>query len=181
MDYREHLCNPLSKLFVDQLVLEVYTNPSDFERVYKLIFDQDEKVAWRAAWACQKISEKHPKWFLDKQFYELAALTISSSHGGIKRGCLSVLKNISLPNEIPVDFINSCFEWMVSAKSPIAVQALSMKILYRICKVEPDFCPELIAYLENVDFEDFSPGFRSTRNNILKALTNKEFKSYKCN
>ncbi len=172
MDYGEHLYNPLSKLFVDQLALEVYANPDDFETVYKLIFDSEIKVAWRAAWACQKISEKYPTWFSEKHFSELAALTISSSHGGLQRGCLSVLNNISLPGEIPVDLINSCFEWMVSAKSPIAVQALSMKMLYRICKVEPDFRPELIAYLENVNYEDYSPGFKSTRNNILKALNN---------
>ena len=172
MDYREHLYRPLSKLFVDKLALEVYANPDDFETVYKLIFDAEIKVAWRAAWACQKISEKHPGWFSEKHFNDLASLSISTSHGGLQRGCLSVLNNISLPNEIPVDFINSCFEWMVSAKSPIAVQALSMKMLYRICKVEPDFRPELIAYLENINFEDYSPGFKSTRKNALKVLKN---------
>ena len=173
MDYREHLRKPLSKLFVDQLALEVYTNPSDFEIVYKLIFDQDEKVAWRSAWACQKISEKYPTWFSDKQFYELAALAISTNQGGLQRGCLSVLNNISLPNEIPVDFINSCFEWMVSPKSPIAVQALSMKLLHKICLQEPGFTVELIAYLENIDPNDYSAGFKSTRKNVLKALINK--------
>jgi hypothetical protein len=59
---------------------------------------------------------------------------------------------------------------MVSPKSPIAVQALSMKMLYSICEKEPDLKPELIAYLENIDFECYSPGFNSTRRNIIKKL-----------
>lgn len=170
MNYREHLFRPLSKHFVDILVQEVFENPSDFDIIYNLIFDAEVKVAWRAAWACQKISEKQPKWFTDKHFDELAKLTISTTHGGLQRGCLSTLNNLDLPEQIPVDFLNACFEWMVSPKSPIAVQALSMKMLYSICEKEPDLKPELIAYLENIDFECYSPGFNSTRRNIIKKL-----------
>jgi len=172
MDYREHLYRPLSHHFVDNLVLEVFENPSDFNIVYQLIFDANEKVAWRAAWACQKISEKHSEWFSEKQFDELVALAISTTQGGLKRGCLSILNNLPLPSPISVEFINACFDWMISAKSPIAVQALSMKLLLRICKSEPDFKPELIATLENLNFENYSAGFKSTRKNVIKALRN---------
>lgn len=172
MNYREHLANPLSKHFVDHLVENIFTNPADFTIVYKLIFDSEIKVAWRAAWACQKISEKRPEWFSENQFNELANLAISSSHGGLQRGCVSILYNLKLPNPISVELINACFEWMVSPRFPIAVQAYSMKMLYRICQVEPDFKPELKAYLENVSPADYSAGFNSTRKNILKLLNN---------
>jgi len=173
MDYRTHLLRPLSRHFVDQLVQEIFVNPSDAVLIYQLIFDPDVRVAWRAAWACQKISDKHPEWYNDHQFLEIASLTISSSHGGLQRGCLSVLNNLPIPNPIPVEFINACFEWMISPKSPIAVQALSMKMLYKICVLEPDFKTELVAYLENIDPNDYSAGFKSTRKNVLKALVNK--------
>ena len=173
MDYRTHLLRPLSRHFVDILVQEIFVNPSDAVLIYRLIFDADVTVAWRAAWAYQKISEKHPDWFNATQFMEIASLTITSAHGGLQRGCLSVLNNLPVPESISVDFINACFDWMVSPKSPIAVQALSMKMLYRICLIEPGFTPELIAYLENVDISDYSPGFKSTRKKVLNALTKK--------
>lgn len=173
MDYREHLIRPLSKLFVDQLVQEIFDYPSDMQIVYKLIFDSDEKVAWRAAWACQKISDKHPEWFTDLYFFELASLAISTAHGGLLRGCLSILNNLPIPEPIPVDFINACFDWMISPKSPIAVQSYSMKMLFRICIIEPDFKQELIAYLENLDAGSYSAGFNSARKNVLNALSNK--------
>jgi len=173
MDYREHLFRPLSLHFVDHLAQEIFANPSDFDIIYKLIFDHEVKVAWRAAWACQKISEKHPEWFTDEQFKELITLAMSTSQSGLLRGCLSILNNLTLPNPIPVDFLNACFEWMISPKSAVAVQALSMKILYTICQKEPDLKPELIAYLENIDFECYSAGFNSTRKNVLNSLKNK--------
>jgi len=173
MDYREHLLRPLTLRFVDHLVLEIFANPSDFKIVYQLIFDAEIKVAWRAAWACQKISEKHPEWFSEKQFLELVELAISSPPSGLLRGCLSILNNINLPDPIPVDLLNACFDWMISPKSAIAVQALSMKILYRICLKEPDLKPELIAYLQNIDSECYSAGFNSTRRNVLNSLKNK--------
>jgi len=170
MDYREHLFRPLSLHFVDHLVEVIFSNPEDFKIIYTLIFDSEEKVAWRAAWACQKISEKFPGWFTEKQFMELAAHAIYTSHAGLKRGCLSILYNLDLPDSIPVDFLNSCFEWMISPRSSIAVQALSMKILYKICSKEPDLINELRTYLESISPDDYSKGFNAARHKILKNL-----------
>lgn len=170
MDYRNQLLVPLSKRFADKLAAEIYACPADFIILYNLIFDSDVKVAWRAAWACQKISEKQPKWFTDTNFDELAVLAMATKHGGMKRGCLSILNNLPLPEVLSVEFVNSCFEWMVSPQCPIAVQALSMKMLYKICCKEPDFTPEFKAYLENANPDDYSPGFISTRKNVLKLL-----------
>jgi hypothetical protein len=172
MDYRLSLLHPMSLHYIDQLVLEVFATPADIVTVYRLIFDKDDKVAWRAAWACQKISERYPGWFTGSQFIEIALLTLSNPHGGLQRGCLSVLNNLPVPPSVPVEFINACFTRMVSPSSPIAVQCLSMKILYRICLLEPGFIPELKAYLENIDPGVYSAGFRSTRSHILKALNN---------
>lgn len=170
MDYREQLKNPASLRYIDKLVEVVVANPADFRSVYSLIFDEDMNVAWRAAWSCEKISEKQLGWFNDADFEELTKLFISTKHEGLQRGCISILFNLPLPESIPVDLINTCFDRMISQKSPIAVQALSMKMLLRICKKEPDFVPELRAYLENVDAGSYSAGFNSTRKNVLKML-----------
>ncbi len=170
MDYRELLIHPLSLRFVDKLVLQVFQQPEDFSVVYHLIFDSEIKVAWRAAWTCQKISEKHPEWFTAKQFHELTALCLSTKHGGLLRGCLSILLNLNIPDPIPIDLLNRCFEWMISPKVPIAVQAISMKILNEICIIEPAFIPEFVTYLESVSPDDFSKGYNAARRNILKKL-----------
>jgi len=172
MDYKEQLSRPLSKCFLDELVACVLENPLDFKIIYQLIFDADKKIAWRAAWACVKISERKPEWFDSNKFNEISTFAISTSHGGLQRSCLSILSHLPLPSPLSVEFINACFDWMISAKSPIAVQALSMRMLCRICKSEPDFKQEFLATLENIDIESYSPGFKSTKNNVVKILKN---------
>lgn len=170
MDYRAQLLRPLSKRYIDQLVENVLIFPLDFPILFQLLFDEDEKVAWRAAWACSKMSEQKPDLFTQEQVGEIVILSLSTPYGGVRRGCLSMLFHLPLPNPIPVELINSCFEWMVSPKSPIAVQAYAMKMLYRICLQEPDFKAELIAYLETIDLQSYSIGFKTSRKNILKSL-----------
>lgn len=170
MDYHEYLIRPLSLHYVDQLAQQIFMYPADLDIVYQLIFDQDVKVAWRAAWTCQKISNKYPEWFTDIQFQQLSTLAVSISHGGLLRGTLSILNNLPIPGSVSVEFINACFDWMVSPKSPISVQSISMKMLYRISIVEPDFKQELIAILENIDPGDYSAGFNSTRKKVLADL-----------
>jgi len=170
MNYREFLLRPMSKHFVDHLAEEIFLNTDDFDIVYQLIFDEEITVAWRAAWACQKISEKMPELLSDDQFNEIAALTISTTHQGLKRGCLSVLNNLTIPRPVPVDLLDACYEWMISMKSSIAVQALSLRLLQKFCEIEVGLIPELMAYLENFETEDLSPGMKASRRNVIKAL-----------
>lgn len=170
MDYRELLSKPLSKNFLDNLVQNIFENPADFQIIYQLIFDLDKTVAWRAAWACTKVSLKHPEWFSEKQVHDIMEFTSIVSSTSVLRGCLAIILNLPMPQNISVHFINSCFEWMISPKFPIAIQALCMKILFEICQKQPDFSFELKAYLENVDVSCFSVGYSSTRKNILKKL-----------
>lgn len=170
MNYRDFLLRPLSKHYIDYLAEEIFLNINDFDIVYQLIFDDEITVAWRAAWACQKISEKMPELFSDNRFNEIAALTISTSHQGLKRGCLSVLNNLTIPRPVPVDLLDACYDWMISMKSSIAVQALSLRLLQKFCEVEVDLIPELMAYLENFETENLSSGMKATRRNVIKAL-----------
>lgn len=170
MDYRAHLYQPLTTHFIDFVVAAVYANPADFEVVYQLVYDENITVAWRAAWACQKISEKHPEWFTEEQFLELTALAIATNQQGLRRGCLSTLCNLKLPEPLPVELINACFDWMVSPHEAIAVQAKSMRLLQNICRVIPEFKSELKICLETIDHECYSAGFKSTRKNVLKEL-----------
>jgi hypothetical protein len=63
---------------------------------------------------------------------------------------------------------------MISSNQPIAVQALSLKLLSKYCTIEPQLIPELIAYLENFETEQLSPGMISCRKNALKVLKNRK-------
>ncbi|HLP04286.1 MAG TPA: hypothetical protein VK152_02550 [Paludibacter sp.] len=170
MDYIEYLLHPASRLYIDKLAEIIIGNPEEFEQLYWTMFHPDPKVSWKAAWACEKISEKFSSWFTPGKQAEIIQLAIETKHSGLRRGCLSILMNLPLPEPIPVDFINACFEWMVSPGSAIAVQALSMKMLYRVCEKEPDFKQEFQLYLETINPGDYSKGVMSVKKHMLKKL-----------
>lgn len=172
MDYTHLLKLPISKMKVNDIAAQLISKPQDFDRFFQLIFSTDSQIAWRAAWALQKLSEKRADLFTASHIQKLIDVAIITTHGGFLRGCLSIInnKNILLPISVP--FINACFDWMTSPRYPAAVHSLAMKLLYRICQLEPDFKSEFKASLENVFDENYTTSFISCRKNILKLLNN---------
>ena len=170
MNYKEILSKPVSQINYKVLFAEVSKSYEDFCIVFELMFDADEKTAWHAAWICEKVSERSPHFFTEKSVERMVELAVSTAFTGLQRLLLSTILNLGLPDEIPVEFINISFERMISPKSPVAVQALSMKILYEFTKCEPDFKAELKAYLESIDIENYTVGYRSA-----KKIFSKEF------
>ena len=106
----------------------------------------------------------------EKAVCRIAELAVSSRFSGQQRLALSAVLHLGLPENISVELINTCFERMLSPKSPTAVQALSMKLLFAFCQREPDFKQELKACLSSVDIENYSVGFKTVRKNILREL-----------
>ncbi|MDL2262860.1 hypothetical protein LJC11_05105, partial [Bacteroidales bacterium OttesenSCG-928-I21] len=141
-------------------------NPENFEELYQLIFSENAKVAWRAAWVLEKSQLKHSEIFTDK-ITEIISSLPHFKHDGSKRCLLLIIMRSPLPDPIPVDLINICFDWMMSAKESVAVQVNSMKILDKICEQEPDLRHEMNMCLSG-DLSDYSKGFQTTAKNILK-------------
>lgn len=168
--FKEILEQSIQHINYRELFDTVSKSSEDFAIIFELMWDNKEKVAWHAGWICEKVSERSPRYFTDKHIQRIINLSITTSFTGLQRLLLSMILNLSLPEEIPVDFINVCFERMISPKSPTAVQTLSMKLLYETVKREPDLKQEFLAYLQSIEIQNYTTGYISARNNILKNL-----------
>lgn len=169
MDYREKLYQTINLKIIKILVESVLEHPNNFDLIFKLISDSDEKIGWRAAWVCDKIAEIKPEYYSQWHIDKIIEGAITNPHEGFRRSCLSILYHLPL-QPINVELLNSCFDWMISSQSSIAVQALSIKIINRYCSIEPDIKAELKAYLENYDSEGVSAGIMAVRRKVLKTL-----------
>ncbi|MDL2289813.1 hypothetical protein LJB95_00220 [Paludibacteraceae bacterium OttesenSCG-928-F17] len=176
MDYKEILAQSVQHINYRTLFDSVSASKKDFLIVFDLMWDTHEKVAWHAGWICEKVSEKKPSFFTKKHIQRIIELSTTTPFTGLQRLLLSMVLNLPMPTQFPVEFIDTCFERMISMKSPTAVQVLSMKILYEIVKKEPDFLCEFKAYLESVEVEYYTVGYKSARNKILNNLNNKTLK-----
>ena len=170
---REQIKNPESLGYIDIIIQNVLKTEFGFNELFELIFDEDKNVAWRAGWACDKISRKHPELFTETMKQRIIHSIPLEQHNGTLRALLSLMNNFKIPEDISVELINKLFDWMISSRSDVSHQVLSMKILCKFCDNEPGFIPELLAYLENVNSHDFTPGFNSVRNKTIKCLKSK--------
>jgi hypothetical protein len=168
-DFDAKLSSRLSRNFIDAIVASVRNNPEDFQLLYSLMANSDSKISWRAAWACEKLSESNPEWFIPK-YEEITQLAFSTKHSGTKRLFLSILYNLPVPSEFPVELYNFCLEKMLSPDEAIAIQALSIKLAYKIALKEPELLSEISLYLENTEMEYFSTGVKNCIRNVLKKI-----------
>lgn len=168
-DFEAKLSSRLSRNFIDTIVASVRNNPEDFPLLYSLITNRDTKISWRAAWACEKLSESNSEWFAS-DYEKIATLAISMKHSGTKRLLLSILYNLPVPSQFPVELYNSCLEKMLSPDEAIAIQALSVKLAYKIALKEPELLSEIRLYLENAETEYFSTGVKNCIKNTLNKI-----------
>jgi len=146
---------------------EVLRNPLLLSELLPLLYHKNLTVAWRTAWILEKIQSKNPALFLQKTDELIGALP-DFKHQGSKRSVLKILENTFF-EEYPVSLINLCFDWLLSPKETIAVRALCIKILQKVCLQEPDFVPELRLCLSELSSET-SSGMRAIIRNTLKIL-----------
>lgn len=66
-EFRNALAVPIYNLSIETLVQDICRQPEYFKDMYQLISDEKQVVSWRAIWACEKLSEKHPDWFIPLQ------------------------------------------------------------------------------------------------------------------
>ncbi len=155
-------------------ILEVAHNhignhPERFPELFRLISHPEKIISWRAAWACEKLCETSPEWFMEKR-KELTTLSLSTPYDGTRRLLLSMLCLLPVEEPISVELLNSCLDRIFDPRHPIAVQAFSIRLAYKLCLTQPELLSELKLCLESEDMEYHPAGIRSTVKNVLKQM-----------
>lgn len=167
--FKETLSGRLGRQMVDGIVRQVEETPARFSELYSLLDDEDSKISWRAAWACEKLCLKYPEFFLPKR-EELMERAVRCMHDGQKRLLLNMVYLLPVYEPISVMFLDFCLSAMLSPNESVAVQAVCMKLAYSLCLKEPELMGELQAYLENAEPEYLSTAVQCTRRTILKKI-----------
>ena len=168
-DLRTVLGQPLSRQAIGQVAASVAEYPSDIPQLVGLINDSDDRVSWRAAWACEKLLSSSLEEHLPYR-HEFTQKLFGCRHDGTRRLLLSLLYRMPRPETFPGELYNYCLEQMLSPREKPAVQALSMKLAFELGKEEPELLSELKLYLENCSTQFYSPAFLSARRNVLRHI-----------
>lgn len=168
----EALCTRLqsrpSKDDIMGIASEALSDASLLDGLLRLMFVGDASLRWRAAWAVDKVSLQHPS-LLMRWHREIVQCAMSDGVAdGFRRLALSILYNLPDEEVLDVAFFNFLLEKMADLQSPPGVQALSMKLAFRMSRADDDLHEEFLCILRNMYAEYYSAGVVSVMRKCLK-------------
>ena len=139
-----------------------------FARQYA--FSQDYRVARSALWGLTKATDEEEAQ-LQVMLNELIEQAIQTDNSSVRRLSLNIIERLKMEEEdLRTDFLDFCFEHMVSIEEFPGIQTLCMKLAYRMCSFYPELMGEMKRTLEAMEIEYYKPAVKSIRNKILKRI-----------
>ncbi|BAX82241.1 hypothetical protein [Labilibaculum antarcticum] len=142
-------------------------NPMYMKELWEICIS-NEKHSWRATWILDKVYDIDPD-LVRLYLPQMIKLVPTLSNESKLRQYLKLISLEPLPSNISGDFINYCFDALISSTSAIAIKVYTMQILYNFSLQEPDIQNELALVIEE-QMENGSAGLYSRGRRILKAI-----------
>ncbi|PKQ60635.1 hypothetical protein BZG02_18780 [Labilibaculum filiforme] len=142
-------------------------NPVYMNDLWKICISS-KKHSWRATWLLDKVYDIAPD-LVRLYIPQMIELIPKLQNESKLRQYLKLISLEPLPTNISGDFINYCFDALISSTSAIAIKVYAMQILYNFSLQEPDIQGELTLIIEE-QMENGSAGYCSRARKILKAI-----------
>ena len=138
-----------------------------FARRY--IFDSDYRVARSALWGLTKATNEELS-DLQVILNELIDKAMQTENSSVRRLTLNIIELLTLEeDDMRTDFLDFCFEHMVSIEEYPGIQTLCMKLAYRMCTFYPELMDELMRTLEAMEIDYYKPAVKGLRKKILSG------------
>lgn len=154
---------------IQAILCEIRYNETRREELYRLIYDEDDIVAYQALWVCSHFSVSGQTWLQEKQ-NELIEEVLACPHAGKRRILLQLLEKQSYQQTPRVDFLDFCLEHMLAVQELPGVQSLCIKLACKLCRPFPELLQEFKAMLELADRNSLSAATKSVIRNTLKKM-----------
>ena len=168
-----NLRNRLEKLGAFEIYLwkeMVLQDESLFPQIYALMYSDQPKIAWHAAWVIDHVSEADPAK-LEPYIPELIDRLPKLKSSSLRRHYTRMINRHEIPEDQMGLLIDVLYN-LHSPSEPLAVRANALELLHKIVLKEPDLQAELISVTDAILEEDLTPGLISKGKKILRSLRN---------
>jgi hypothetical protein len=169
MDILQQLKKEHSKKQTDRIVNYIGADKKRFAVLIDLFFQGEYRITQRAAWPLSYCVRAHPE--LIQPYFKplLDNLRRTDIHIAVVRNTVRLLQDVSIPQKHQGRVMSTCFDFLQSPDTPIAVKAFSLTILSNLLQDYPDIRGELKLIIEE-QWEHSTPAFRSRAKKILKTI-----------
>jgi hypothetical protein len=167
MDLHQLLRSEHSKKQTDRIVRYIGDDAARFAVLMELFFKGEYRITQRAAWPLSYCVRAHPA-LIGPYFKPLLDnLARKDIHVAVTRNTVRLLQDVDIPKRYHGRVMSTCFDFIQSPETPIAVKAFSLTILANLSAQYPEIRAELRLIIEE-QWEHATPAFRSRAKKILK-------------
>ena len=135
--------------------------------VKEFMHDDDDIIVRNALSALSKATDEEISQ-LNPITDELIDMAISCNNSSIRRAILGIILRLDMrKDDLRTDFLDHCLYKMADPDEVPSVQALCMKLAYKMCKFYPELMNELKCTLEAMEVSYYTPAVKNVRNKIL--------------
>ena len=145
------------------------TSPEHFKELMECFATNEYRLSQRAAWSVSWAARHKPE--MVKPYIELlvSRLQLTQVHPAVIRNTVRILELIDIPERYHGIVMDSCFKFIASPQTPVAIKAFSLTTLYNLSRVYPEIQSELHLIIEE-RWATETAAFRSRGKKILTAI-----------
>ncbi len=168
MDIKQQLIAEHSKENSQKIAKYVGRDLRRYRKLWKLVVEAEPPIPQRAAWVLDHCPMSYtPK--INPLLPEMIAHLERPSHDGVKRNIVKILAQADIPEDHSSALFDRCIEWLISAKTAIAVKAHCMDIAANIAMPYPELREE-VAVVINDQMAHGSKGIVSRGKQVLARM-----------
>ena len=165
----ERLKQTFSEGGAQEIYQEIKTTDDFLGFAQQYVFDSDYCVARSALWGLTKATNEELSE-LQVILNELIDQAMQTENSSVRRLTLNIIERLTLEeDDLRTDFLDFCFEHMVSIEEYSGIQTLCMKLAYRMCTFYPELMDELKRTLEAMEIDYYKPAVKCLRKRILSG------------
>ena len=163
----ERLRQTFSEGGAQEIYQEIKANGDFLGFARRYAFDSDYRVARSALWGLTKATNEELS-ALQVMLNELIDNSMQTENSSVRRLTMNIIERLTLDeDDVRTDFLDFCFEHMVSVKEFPGIQTPCMKLAYHMCSFYPELMDELKRTLEAMEIDYYKPAVKCLRNRIL--------------
>ncbi len=168
MNIREKILEEHSKENAEAIADWIGTNKARLKELIDIFLHDEYRVVQWSAYAVSKVADQHPKLmepYLDDM---VARMKEPDLHVAVKRNVVRILQDVTIPEHLHGDVMNTCFDFLADTNETIAVRVFSMTVLDHLSIIYPEIKQELHAIIhDELENGHASAGFKSRAKKIL--------------
>ena len=165
----ERLNQTFSEGRAQEIYQEIKANGDFLGFAQRYAFDTDYRVARTALWGLTKAKDEELSE-LKVIYNELIDQAMQTENSSVRRLTLNIIEKLKMDeDDLRTDFLDFCFEHMVSIEEFPGTQTLCMKLAFRMCTFYPELMDELKRTLEAMEIDYYKTAIKCLRKRIFSG------------